>query len=996
MTKQGDPSRRREAARRAALNSVYDLVYIYDESCRLVYANQAFVDLFDVTLEDIEGRQLPEFAEDDDVANIIVDHVQYVASTGETVHDSIPYTSPAGDSGHFEYILRRYQHDGEVWVIGSTREISDRIRLSEEIERKNHQLSEILESITDAFFAVDDNWAFTYVNERASQLLQRSRDQLLGRNLWEEFPEALNTQFETEYVRAMAEQVSASFEQFFEPLDTWFEVHAYPSPGLLSVYFRDINERIRLRQELAAKERRYRTLTNAMPQMVWVADPNGYHFYYNDRWYEFTGLTAEESIGFGFTNALHPADLERTVQAWERTWKHGEDYEIEYRFYSRDLGEYRWFLGRAYPVRDDNGDIIEWVGTCTDIHPQKEAERKLIDGEQRLEDAQRIAQIGNWEFNVKTGAFSCSREQRRIFGFDHEDETVSAQRYIDLVHPDDRATIREQRDRVLEQGAGSYDVEYRIQRPDGEERILRTLAELVLDEDDEPERFIGIVHDITHRREIEQSLEDYARQQAVMSRQLQQLNSTLEQQVEDRTAELRRLSDNLEQMVWERTSELEKSREQLAHQAQHDQLTGLPNRILFEDRLDHAIANADRTGHTVGVMFIDLDGFKLINDSFGHAAGDKVLKALALRLQARIRRYDTLARHGGDEFMVVLENMKHPNDAYSVAQDFLEVISKPIDIGNRTMKLSGSIGVALYPQDAQTVSGLQRQADIAMYRAKFSGKNDVRFYSPAMNAAAEERLEIAAHLSSALDSGELDVSFQPQVDAASGRIESFEALLRWHSGGLGYVSPGRLIPIAEETGQMNAIGTWILDQSCREAAIWSEVTGTRVRVSVNVSASQFDREDFVSVVSEMLDRHRLVPSQLELELTEHSIVEDLTHASVRMAELRRIGVRIAMDDFGLGSSSLSNLVRLPIDTVKIDRAFVRDLPESSVADRVVQAIVSLSNGMGLVVVAEGIETEAQRERVVELGCDRLQGHLLGQPLDATSTRAFLESRSSTP
>jgi diguanylate cyclase len=277
-----------------------------------------------------------------------------------------------------------------------------------------------------------------------------------------------------------------------------------------------------------------------------------------------------------------------------------------------------------------------------------------------------------------------------------------------------------------------------------------------------------------------------------------------------------------------------------------------------------------------------------------------------------------------------------------------------------------------------------------MYRAKLSGKNDVRFYSPAMNAAAEERLEIASHLSSAMEDGELHLNFQPQWGTLTGRIESFEALLRWYNPDLGSVSPARLIPIAEESGLMVAIGNWVLNESCRQASRWTAITGERIGVSVNISASQFDRDDFVDAVSSALDEHKLVPSQLELELNESAIVENVQHAAAKMEQLRTLGVRIAMDDFGLGSSSLSNLVRLPLDTVKIDRAFVRDLHETSVSDRVIQAIVALTSGIGLDVVAEGIETEAQRERVVALGCKRMQGFLLGAPASAEATLELLQ------
>jgi diguanylate cyclase (GGDEF)-like protein/PAS domain S-box-containing protein len=979
MTFDSERPAHNETAMLAALSGISDFIYVYDEQFRFIYGNQAMLDLWDAKLDELIGRPVRDLLHDEAVADQIETHIRQVVETGEPVFSETAYTSPTGATGYYDYIFRPFEHADGVWVVGSSRDVSERKRLADELTRKREELNEILESISDAFYAVDHHWRFTYLNEQATRLLRKDRGALLGSSIWDEFPEAVNTAIYSMYHRVMERQVPESLDFYYEPLETWFDVHAFPSHGYLSVYFRDINDQVRIQRELTASVRRYKTLTNAMPQMVWRTDADGRHLYFNDRWYAFTGLSETESLGYGFTNALHPADYERTVREWERAWQNRQPYEIEYRFYSRALGEYRWFLGRAFPVFDERGTVTEWVGTCTDIEPQKRAEARLVESERRLADAQRMAHIGNWELDLKTGNFSCSDEHYRIFGLDPADRDLDVRAFVEPIYPDDREIIRQQRDRVLEKGSGTYEVEFRIALPAGEERVLHTLAELVTDDNAVPERLIGTVHDITERKKIERALEEYSRQQTLLSRNLQYLNSTLEQQVEERTTELRALSEELESKVRARTAELESSRAELAYQARHDSLTDLPNRVLFEDRLEHAIASAERTGQMVAVLFIDLDGFKLVNDSFGHDAGDYILKQVGSRLLERVRRADTLARHGGDEFVVVLETIRHPDEAMSVALELMSTLNQPFDLAGKSIRLSASMGLALFPQDSQTVSGLQRLADVAMYRAKSSGKNDIRFYSPSMNAATEERLEIAAHLTAAIDRGELSLSFQPQLTLRSNRVESVEALLRWQNPTLGSVSPGRLIPIAEEVGLMGEISAWSLDESCRAASQLSAATGEYIRVAANVSASQLDRDDFVSLVEAIIRRHGILPGQLELELTESTVMSNIERSVVRLSELRALGVRIAMDDFGLGSSSLSNLVRLPLDTVKIDRAFIRDLSRNNAADRVVQAIVSLTGGIGLDVVAEGVETSAQRERVAELGCERLQGYYIGYP-----------------
>jgi diguanylate cyclase (GGDEF)-like protein/PAS domain S-box-containing protein len=976
----------------AALSTMSDMILIYDSSCRFVYGNQALLDLWNVTLDDLIGRPLRELVSDDEVADQLESHIHHVVEHGEKIVATASYTSPSGRHGIYEYILQPFQHEDGVWVVGSTRDISERLRLDHELQRSHRQSFEILESITDAFYALDRNWRFTYVNRRAGELLNRDPAELIGKDGWSEFPEARDYVVYEQFHKAMETQRARSFEYYFDPLDTWFEVHAYPSEDLLSVYFRRSNEKIRIQRELEASERRYRTLTDAMPQMVWLTDANGYHLYYNQRWYEYTGLSEQESLGFGFTNALHPDDLDRTLKLWERAWRYGERYEIEYRFYSRTLGEHRWFLGRAYPVHDSDGNIVEWVGTCTDIEHQKETERQLTESERRLAEAQRIARFGNWHYQFESDRFTFSGEAARIFDL-ASDEARDFRTFYSMIHPEDRAVVNVQQERLQARGGGTVDIEYRIRRSDGEERIVHTIAELEVDEHGNPVQIYGTVHDVTERKEIERSLQEYARQQQVMSKQLQQLNSTLEEQVEERTVELRRLSENLERLVWERTAELETSRAELSHQAQHDPLTGLPNRTLFEDRLDHAIEKAERAGTLVGVLFIDLDGFKLVNDSFGHSLGDGILTSVSHRMRGQMRRADTLARHGGDEFAVILEDLRNPEDALPIAQAILASLEQPFNASGRAIRLSASIGVSFYPQDGASVHALQRYADIAMYRAKVSGKNDIRFYSPSMNAATDERMEIAARLSTALERDELALHFQPQWLAGTQRIVAFEALLRWYNPDLGSVSPARLIPIAEEVGLMIEIGSWVLEESCRRAVEWTELTGQRVGVAVNISSYQLDREDFVDFVRKTLKRYGLEPGRLELELTESSVMHDMVIASRQMRQLRELGVRITMDDFGLGSSSLTNLVHLPLDSIKIDRGFIRDLPQSRAADRVVQAIVSLASGIGLEVVVEGIETAAQRDRIVDLGCRRLQGYLLGYPVELTKAIELLRIQS---
>ncbi len=433
--------------------------------------------------------------------------------------------------------------------------------------------------------------------------------------------------------------------------------------------------------------------------------------------------------------------------------------------------------------------------------------------------------------------------------------------------------------------------------------------------------------------------------------------------------------------------------ERLTHQAQHDALTGLPNRVLFEDRLQQALALAKRTGDVVGLLFADLDDFKRINDTLGHTIGDTLLKHVAERLASRIRQSDTLARMGGDEFAVVLTSLKDPRDAATIAQKLLNVLNSGFDVEGYQLFLNGSIGISLYPQDGMETAVLLRNADTAMYRAKIHGANSFQFFAPEMHAEALERLELDNSLRRALDNKEFRLHYQPQFDLRSGELVGVEALLRWHHPTAGLVPPIRFIPLAEENGLILPIGIWVLGEACRQNAAWQRMGYPPIRMAVNVSALQFARPDFVQTVSETLDASGLAPRWLELELTESLLMRDIDAVRLRLAELRKLGVAISIDDFGTGYSSLAYLQQLPIDTLKIDRAFVRELhagvDASSPPATLVKTVLSLAHNLGMKVVAEGVETTEQRDFLRNSACELGQGYLFARPMPAEEMLATL-------
>lgn len=427
--------------------------------------------------------------------------------------------------------------------------------------------------------------------------------------------------------------------------------------------------------------------------------------------------------------------------------------------------------------------------------------------------------------------------------------------------------------------------------------------------------------------------------------------------------------------------DLRKSRDQERYLAYHDSLTDLPNRLLFQDRLGQSLAQARRNGLMVATIFLDLDGFKIINDTLGHSIGDLLLQNVAERLTACIRETDTAARWGGDEFCVILNSITDQTSVAKVAEKILTTISKSYLFQDRELFITTSLGISLYPRDGEEEETLIKNADVAMYHAKGSGKSKCEFYDAKLSYGEEplKRMEIENGLLFALDREEFQIYFQPQMDIGSGQIIGVEALIRWFHPNLGWISPGTFIPLAEETGMIIPIGNWVLLSACRQMKAWQNQGYPPVTVGVNVSALQFHQQKFVRMVEDVLEESRLDPQYLELEITENVVMKNTDIAKETLKYLKELGVKISIDDFGTGYSSLSYLKNFQIDKLKIDQSFIRSIAEEKADLAITQAIISMAHSLQLKAIAEGVETEEQREILGSMGCDEIQGYLFSRP-----------------
>ena len=448
-------------------------------------------------------------------------------------------------------------------------------------------------------------------------------------------------------------------------------------------------------------------------------------------------------------------------------------------------------------------------------------------------------------------------------------------------------------------------------------------------------------------------------------------------------------------------TERKQAEEQIAYLAYHDSLTGLPNNRLFKDRLRQGLAHAERNGSMLAVMFLDLDRFKLINDTMGHGVGDRLLQVTADRLSEAIRRTDSIAlnkapllntsvaRLGGDEFTIMLEDIENTQAVSRVADRMTRAVSEPIMLGDQEVYTSTSIGIAVYPTDGDDVEVLLKNADAAMYHAKEQGRNNYQFFTRAMNESSVEQLILENSLRKAINNKELRLYYQPQVSVVSGQLVGMEALIRWKHPEKGYISPSVFIPVAEETGMIMEIGEWVIQEACRQAAEWRDRGYKPIRISVNLSARQLKDERLPDIIASNIFDTGLEARYLGIELTESAIILEPEMALMRLQNIKSLGVKLSLDDFGTGYSSLSYLKRFPIDTLKIDQAFIRDVKTDHEDAALVKAIIAMAHGLGMDVVAEGVELDEQLEFLGAHACDTIQGFLFSRPVPAAEIEAML-------
>ncbi len=845
--------------------------------------------------------------------------------------------------GHVVPDIRESGNVEGIYVVLT--DIHDDVIMRENLQQQERQLRLFTDNIPESIAYIDSGWRYKFVNNTFLRLRGMSRHQVIGRTGLEVLG-AETERIAAPYVARAIAGETVSYERLLHSFDgtaRWFHIRMVPDIGfdgrVQGVYIvgMDIHE-IKLAQAtLETSESELRVAMDSIPHPMVYLDRNYRYQLVNKRVEEMLGLPRDQLLNRDLKEVFGERRFNDVKPYWDRAMA-GETITVE-RQIGTDPATMRWMIVRYTPRFDANGNIIGIYSAATDVDELKRTEIDLRRANWLLSSHFENTPLAviEWDQNYRLRRWSPQAE--KIFGWREGELAGKHFREWKFVVEGDMEQADALAAKLTTHGEPRATSLHRNYRKDGRIIWCEWYNSSLRDEDGNILSILSLAQDVTTRVLAE---------------------------------------------------------ERLVHQATHDSLTGLPNRTLLQDRLRQAISRARRGGYRVATMFIDLDRFKDVNDTLGHRIGDELLREIATRLARVVRDSDLLVRLSGDEFMVVLEQVTDLESPRVVAGKLLEEIRQPSRIEGHDIHVSASIGISLFPDDADDVETLLKNADMAMYRAKEVGKNAYQVFSSdlAEHGTAMRLLENA--LRSAVVRGEFELHYQPKVDMRTGRIIGAEALLRWHHPTRGMVAPGEFMNLAEETGLIHEIGNWVIDAALAQVQKWHASGFTELRLAVNLAAGQFSATNLAERVRDSLQREGCPPHAVEVEITETSMLRDPQGVGETLAELRDMGLRVAIDDFGTGYSSLSHLKRFPIDTLKIDKTFVADILTDKDDTAIVSAVIAMARALDIEVVAEGVETEAQRDLLARMGCDSYQGYLFSRPLPAGDFEALLLRSNSNP
>ena len=786
---------------------------------------------------------------------------------------------------------------------------------------------------------------------------------------------------------------------------------------------------------------------DALPSLVWCTDAAGDCTFVNQAWEDYTGRTLQSERGRAWLDSVHQEDRSAVERAWNEALGLRRPLEVQYRLRRAD-GSYGSIHHAAAPVNDDSGRFTGYLGTCHDITEQRAAELMALEREQQIRMlADNVPALIAYYDAKDLRCLFANKSYARMWGWD--EHTILGHTVEEVIGAAGYAAIAPHIERTRRGEPVTY--ERTITDAAGAERILEVNLLPQRDAEGRTESAVVLIHDITRRhraeqevRESEERLRKFAEaaqagvvfhdngvitdcneaivklsgygveelvgssviQYVVPERREEALQNVRRGYERPYESEILTKDGNRVPVEFEgrempfkgkvyRLSIIRDIRRRKMSQARidflahHDLLTGLPNRALLNDRLDFVVATARRRGKHAAVLFIDLDNFKVINDSLGHDAGDALLKIIAERIPRVLRSVDVVSRHGGDEFLVVLPDLDSGDGAVPVAEKLLAAITEPLEVEGQGISVSPSIGISVFPRDGRNPRELIKNADAAMYLAKERGRNNYQFFDESLSEAAFRALTLETRIRDAIRDQAFRLHYQPQVRVDTGEVTGLEALIRWPQKDGSYIEPNDFIPVAEQRGLMRIIGSWVLATACRQTRDWQLAGVPIVPVAVNLSAAQFRHRGFVGEVERVLAETGLEPRYLAFELTESMLMGDAAELLRTLEALKAVGVQLAIDDFGTGHSSLMHLKRLPIDKLKIDRTFVRDTPGDADDVAITAAVIDLARHMGITSIAEGVDRKEQLDFLRARGCEEAQGYLFARAMAPGEVAAWL-------
>ncbi|MCX5850137.1 MAG: EAL domain-containing protein [Deltaproteobacteria bacterium] len=661
---------------------------------------------------------------------------------------------------------------------------------------------------------------------------------------------------------------------------------------------------------------------------------HGKFVYVSELYQKITGYKVKELIGKNSLTNIYPDDKEKVRNQAIRCLKKESFKPYEYRFVRKN-NEIMWVLETITSI-EYNGERAT-LGSFMDITERKNMEEAFRQSEGKYRTILENIQEGYFEVDLAGNFTFFNDSMCRIAGVNREE--LTGVNYRQFSNQEMSKKAFKAFNKVYNTGEPTEGFDWEIIREDSTKRYIEASVSLRKDSSNRPIGFKGVIRDITERKRIEQELN---------------------------------------------------------HMATHDALTGLPNRAMFSQLLNHAIQSAHRNKKQLAVLFIDLDRFKTINDSLGHDAGDQLLQEMALRFQQSLRTVDIVSRMGGDEFVIMIEDVNDLNQTATLAHKILTTTIKPMVLRGEECRVTASIGISIYPRDGEDEQSLMKNADIAMYFAKEQGKNNYQFYSTDIQSVANERLSIETNLRCALERNEFFLNYQAQLDFRTGMITGVEALLRWNNPYLGSITPTQFIPVAEETGLIVSIGRWVLKTACAQNVAWQRQGLPPVCMAVNLSLRQLIDDNLLRDIRTILEESGMAPNFLELEITESTVMHNPTRLIAVLNKIKEMGVRLAIDDFGTGYSSLAQIKHFPIDTLKVDRSFIRNLPQDTENKAITEAVIILGKNLKLTVVAEGVETKEQENFLREQICDQMQGFYFSKPIAPDQFAELLRKHKSHP